>query len=304
MNPIQNIYQPQDLRNHIPLINLPQPNSHKGDNGKLLIIGGSELFHAASSWSLEIASKFVDMVFYSSIPSNNQLIAKAKQNFWNGIVIPRTELENYIDEANCILIGPGMERVSHSQTDPSLAPTKKEWQDNTFKITNYLLKKHPHKKWVIDAGALQMLEPQLLNKNCIITPHEKELNILLKKIKAPDLLGKEKNWLKISQALNQTHIIAKGPVDTVVTNNQIYYIHGGNAGMTKGGTGDVLAGLVAGLYSTNSADKSCLWGSYLNKKAGDYLFETVGPFYNASDLVTAIPPTLWQIIKKLKQNDI
>ena len=60
-------------------IHLPQPQSRKGDNGKLLIIGGSSLFHAASAWSLDIASRMVDMVFYSSLPENNELIKEAKK---------------------------------------------------------------------------------------------------------------------------------------------------------------------------------------------------------------------------------
>ena len=39
--------------------------SHKGDNGKLTIRGGSTLFHGASLWALKTASRIVDMVFYS-----------------------------------------------------------------------------------------------------------------------------------------------------------------------------------------------------------------------------------------------
>ena len=45
----------------------PGKDSHKGQNGKLLVIGGSNLFHSASMWSLEVASRIVDMVFYSSV---------------------------------------------------------------------------------------------------------------------------------------------------------------------------------------------------------------------------------------------
>jgi len=60
-------------------LKIAKKDSHKGQNGKLLIIGGSQLFHAASKWSLDIASKIVDMVFYSSVPSNNQLIKKWQQ---------------------------------------------------------------------------------------------------------------------------------------------------------------------------------------------------------------------------------
>jgi len=50
------------------------PGSHKGQNGKLLIIGGSSLFHAASAWSLQVAARLVDMVFYSSVPGGDSFV--------------------------------------------------------------------------------------------------------------------------------------------------------------------------------------------------------------------------------------
>ena len=89
---------------------LPARDSHKGQNGKLLIIGGSKLFHAASLWSFTVASRIVDMVYYASVPENNQIVQKAKEEFRNGIVVQREELEGYVYEADCILIGPGMVR--------------------------------------------------------------------------------------------------------------------------------------------------------------------------------------------------
>ena len=91
-------------------LKIAKKDSHKGQNGKLLIIGGSELFHAASKWSLDIASKIVDMVFYSSVPSNNNLIKRwqkgeldqhldqqAKASFWQGIVVDRQQIKAYLE---------------------------------------------------------------------------------------------------------------------------------------------------------------------------------------------------------------
>src|SRR5258708_32454969 len=92
-------------------IYIPASGSHKGQNGKLLVIGGSHLFHAASLWSLEIASKIVDMVFYASVPENEKIVQNAKEQFRNGIVIPREKIEAYIEEADAVLIGPGMVRA-------------------------------------------------------------------------------------------------------------------------------------------------------------------------------------------------
>ncbi|KUK79214.1 MAG: YjeF-like carbohydrate kinase [Microgenomates bacterium 39_7] len=293
------------IKSYLSQLNLPAPSSRKGDNGKLLIIGGSNLFHAASRWSLEIASKLVDMVFYSSVPSNNQLIKEAKQDFWNGIVVSRQDLESYLEEADCILIGPGMER---QQLDPSYhlqsrefyidnQPSKKDWNNNTQKISNYLLAKYQTKKWVIDAGALQMIDPLLLNSNCIVTPHHRELEILINNANHQNN-DVDKSSLEsleaISKKLGNCSILLKGQVDQVVHQGGSYFIGGGNAGMTKGGTGDVLAGLLAGLYTVNDILPSMIAASYINKAAGDWLHQEVGPFYNATDLVEAIPRVLWR----------
>ena len=260
-----------DIQRFLDSIKLPEPNSHKGQNGKLLIIGGSQLFHAASKWSLDVASKFVDMVFYSSVPSNNELVQAAKGEFWNGIVVNREDMEPYIDEADCILIGPGMERT-----------------DETKELINALLQKYPQKKWVIDAGALQMVDPKLLTASCIVTPHQKEWEDLKNRMTAEGIN---------TSALPCT-IVIKGPADHVLARGEDILVEGGNAGMTKGGTGDVLAGLTAAVYCTHDAATAAVVASYMNKKAGDALYEKVGPYFNASDLVAQIPETFWQIIKK------
>ena len=62
---------------------LSPKDSHKGQNGKLTIIGGSKLFHGASLWALKTASRIVDMVFYSSVKENKKLAENmVKQAFW------------------------------------------------------------------------------------------------------------------------------------------------------------------------------------------------------------------------------
>lgn len=267
----------KEIKQALQKIYLPDSNSHKGQNGKLLIIGGSKLFHAASKWSLDVASKIVDMVFYSSVPSNNKLIQEAKQNFWGGIVIERSQLKNYIEEADAILIGPGMDRSFY-----------------TKKLVNQLLKKYPHKKWVIDAGALQMVNPNLLNEHHIITPHHQEIALLQQKNQIFD----EKNY----QA--NCFCLLKGPSDKIFSphNPLPIQVSGGNAGMTKGGTGDVLAGLLAAFYCKNEAIDSCVLASYLNKKAGEELYQKQGVYYNTNDLVEIIPEVLWRELQKLQNN--
>lgn len=258
---------PSSLKPYFEQIKLPAPDSHKGQNGKLLIIGGSDLFHAASKWSLDVASKCVDMVFYSSIPENNELVKQAKGEFWNGIVVPRESLESYLEEADAVLIGPGMTRTEDTQT-----------------LTNHLLQKYPTKKWVLDAGALQMLDPDLITESMILTPHHGE---------------RELSQTAGALAKGATLLI-KGQTDTIQHRDVQLQIMGGNAGMTKGGTGDVLAGLVAALYTQHEALTAAVVASFVNKRAGDLLFQEVGPYFNASDLVDAVPRALWQSMSELK----
>lgn len=66
--------------------------------------------------------------------------------------------------------------------------------------------------------------------------------------------------------------------------------------MTKGGTGDVLAGLVAALFCKNDALTSTVAASYINKKAGEDLFTKKGYWFNASDLADQIPETMKRLI--------
>jgi len=280
----------------------PPEDSHKGQNGKLLIIGGSHLFHAASLWALQIASRVVDMVFYASVPENNHIVHELKKEFRNGIIVPREEIENYINEADAVLIGPGMVRTE-LRIREGLGISLKEINsledegEQSYYLTKYLLQRYPEKKWVIDAGALQMMEPEWLlqlHGNAILTPHPVEFERVKAKIKDAKIKQKiETESMKKQIALFahefQCVVLLKGQEDVVCSPETCVKIEGGNAGMTKGGTGDVLAGLVAALACNNALFLAATAGAYFNKKAGESLFEKVGYTFNASDLADEIP---------------
>lgn len=297
----------------------PSPDSHKGQNGKLMIIGGSHLFHGASLWALQIASRIVDMVFYSSVAENNLIVEELKKEFRNGIIVRRDDIEAYIDEADAILIGPGMVRTESKELkgkELSLEEINKleDEGEQSYYITKYLLEKYSHKKWVIDAGALQMMEPKWLvplNGNVILTPHPREFGMIFSSV-IPNLVRDPKQ--KNEEMLNQVQhdivkqmaekynctILLKGKTDIVCSSSKCIEVSGGNAGMTKGGTGDVLAGLVAALACKNDLFLSALAGSYFNKQAGESLFEKVGFYFNASDLADEIPHVMSNSLTFLK----
>lgn len=286
-----------NIRPYLRNLYQPSPTSHKGQNGKLLIIGGSHLFHAASLWALKIASRMVDMVFYSSVPENNEIVAAAKSGFRDGIVVPRDDLEHYAKEADCILVGCGMNRREKPLFNCSIVPLLKDINnlpdegEQTHQLTRYLLEHYPDKKFVLDAGSLQELDLNWLNnlkELPILTPHHEELETIARnnKTTADDIL------------LCNAIILLKGPIDKIYSpSHDAIEISGGVAGMTKGGTGDVLAGLTAALYCKNDALTSAVLASFFNKKAGEELFEKMGNNFNASDLVEQLPKTMNAIIK-------
>jgi hydroxyethylthiazole kinase-like uncharacterized protein yjeF len=262
-----------DLKN----VYLPPRDSHKGQNGRLLLIGGSELFHAASLWALTVASRIVDLVHYCSIPANNQIVTNLKEEFRNGIIVSREDVEKYVEEDDCVLIGPGMTR-----------------DDETKELTDRLLRKFPKKQWVIDAGALQMMDIRLIPHNSILTPHKGEFDLLLKKNYELGIMNYGENSPieeKVKELAEKFHciVLLKGEKDIACDGKNCRIIEGGNGGMTKGGTGDVLAGLIAALATKNDPALATIAGSFINKKAGDELYKTVGPYFNSTDLAQEIP---------------
>lgn len=269
------LMQQIDLTSYLAQIEPWKSDGVKGDHGRVLVIGGSELFHAASFWSASMASRLVDMVHFSSpVMENNDLMrVRAKEKFWDGIVVPYEEIDHYIEEDDSILIGPGMERGATTKT-----------------IIDSFLFKYPTKKWIIDGGALQEVDPKLLTSSMIITPNSKELSLLTGKLEHGNI-----------EKLPCT-ILAKGPADTITapSNSNLessLSISGGSPGMTKGGTGDVLAGLLAGLYANSPALPSCVIASYTCKLASETLDSQLGPFFSPLDLIVQIPQTLTSLIR-------
>ncbi|OGK17283.1 NAD(P)H-hydrate dehydratase [Candidatus Roizmanbacteria bacterium RIFCSPHIGHO2_01_FULL_39_12c] len=295
------------IKPFIKSLNFPKFDSHKGQNGRVLVIGGSSLFHSASIWAAEVASYFVDMVHYSSTRENNKIFLSWKKKFRNGMVISQKELLDYVGEDDVVLIGPGMMRGKISQKSKVNSQKFEEIlkiqneADYTYYLTKYLLRNFPQKKFVIDAGALQMMDPEWLKKlktKAIITPHQKEFMQLFglpislysaeEKIRMVQKQAKKYNCVILLKAVND--IISDG-IDNCIVN-------GGNAGLTKGGTGDILAGLTAAFYCKNKSLNSCIISSYLLKKTADTLFAEYGYWYNIDKIIDKIPI----VLKRLKDN--
>lgn len=270
------------IKTFLSKLSLPKSNSHKGQNGRVLIIGGSSLFHSASLWAAEVASHFCDMVHYSSTEENQEIFLSLKKKFHNGIIVPQEKLMEYVNEDNAILVGSGMVREGKEAK-------------YTFDLTKSLIKNFPEKQFVFDAGALQMMDKEWLLKlktPAIVTPHQKEFETLFG-ISILSLPIEEK--VKLVQTTAKKYkaiILLKAITDIISDGNEVYLVEGGNAGLTKGGTGDILAGLTTALSANNSALDSAVFASILLKKTGEKLFQSKGYWYNIGNIIEMIPEVL------------
>ena len=268
----------------------PAPESSGEDNGQVTLIGGSKLFHGAPLLSLKVASKLVDMVFFASPETSvGEVAEKIKSQLMSFIWVPWEETDAYIEKSDAILIGPGMMRFASESQIPNSKfqiPNYDKEGEKTRKITERLLKKFPQKKWVIDAGSLQVMESTWISEGAVVTPNQKEYKYLFGEM-VPEEASKKYNCV----------IVVKGPKTLVCSPNECVEVTNGNPGLTKGGTGDVLAGLTVALLAKNDSFLAASSASYIAKSAADELYKKVGTNYNADDLADKIPETLFNLLK-------
>jgi len=259
--------------------------SHKGENGYALIIGGStEYVGAVTLAGLGALRAGCDSVTIATVEkvawainrySPDLITTKLRGNSLS--VKEAKELVKYADRFDAVLIGNGITLKAD-------------------KFCHYFIRKCQKPK-VIDADALKTLSFRDFS-NSILTPHERELELMLinsgKDFLLPKL--KESNVKEKAEILqgnlryflqNDNVLLVKGPTDIIISRNKIAFNRTGNQGMTKAGTGDVLAGLVVGfLAKTQDLFKSAVAGSFINGYVGDQLLKKKkGYSFIASDIV-------------------
>ena len=261
-------------------------DSHKGDNGKILCIGGSEDYigapYLAANSALSALRTGADIVTVAApkrvayaINSLNPDIITKKFDCIYFTEKQIDEILNLSESYDSILIGPGIGQ-----------------KDETKLFVNGIIG-GIEKPMVIDADAIKATNLSSAS-NAILTPHKKELKILLKN---SDI--KFENKKNLQRYISTNVLILKDTVDTIISNKKIYYNETGNPGMTVGGTGDILAGLTSGFISQgNSLIDSACASTYLCGYIGDELYNEMDYNFIASDFLNKIGLT----IKKLLQN--
>ena len=270
LHSLKNLYKPVD-------------SISKRENGQVTIIGGSSLFHGAPLLSLKAASRIVGMVYFSSPEKSvGEIANKLKSNLFSFIWVPWEEVGEYIKKSDSILIGPGFMRY-RSEKDGEGSLNDSSYAE-TEKITKNLLTKYKDKKWVIDAGSLQLLKKEWIPENAILTPNTKEYKMLFGKLEINEA-AKENNCI----------IVHKTAKAVVCSPQKCIEIGNGNKGLIKGGTGDTQAGLTVALLAKNDPFLAASVATYVIKKTADKLYETKGTFYNADDLADKIPEVFFKL---------
>ncbi|MCK4428760.1 MAG: hydroxyethylthiazole kinase, partial [Candidatus Aenigmarchaeota archaeon] len=132
-------------------------------------------------------------------------------------------------------------------------------------------------------------------KNFILTPHENEFFVLTGEKVLSDLKKRQEQVKRIAGELNTT-ILLKGNVDMISDGNKIHLNKTGSPFMTKGGTGDILAG-ICGALLTRGVDcfEAACCAAYINGKAGEIAGRKFGEGLLASDLLKEIPKVIKRV---------
>ena len=266
------------------------PKSHKGNNGKLLIVGGNKDYAGAPAIAgMAAIGAGADLVYVAS----PEKAAEAIKSTSPDLIVKSLEGDklslNHLDEilnlaenADAVLIGPGA-----------------GIDEDTSKLFNVLVTKIK-KPIVLDADALKQVEISLIKsrEDIILTPHISEFKSIFKvkdnlklDIDSYDFKHVNENITKFQQITRQIKgsVIVKGQHDLILSGTKFRINRSGNAGMTVGGTGDALSGIATSLLSQglNTFDSACL-AIFINGLAGDEAFKVKGNGFSATDLVSYI----------------
>lgn len=240
----------------------PAPSSHKGENGCLLILAGSKQYHGSLILAIKAAVRFCDLVYAHSSAENAPLILKLKSASPNLIYLDAKQLPSFFSRMDAYCVGPGWEKNKANQK----------------LLARVLAEKKPA---VLDAGAFALLDAPMrrrLHSAVILTPHAGEFYALFGRPASPSTvqaMAKKYNCI----------ILCKGPTDFISspTTSALNRTH--HVGMTKGGSGDVLAGLLGALLASHTSSfTAAKAAAYLNGLAGVELSKKMGSHYSSEDL--------------------
>ncbi len=254
-------------------------NTHKGDFGRTLIIGGNCGMGGAAILAAEASCRVGSgSVVLVTHPQNvSSTLARRPEVMVHGFSDDEIEqpaqiekLISFLKGSSSVVIGPGLGQDSWAKI---LLETTLEWC------------KQQHKNLVLDADGLRLAKKLAMDiQHCIITPHPGEAAFLLSeptdKITTAEIQQDRYYFAEKLQDTVAQGVILKGAGSILVTtekneinsetHQQINVCPYGNAGMASAGMGDVLAGTIGGLMAQGlTPSNAALSGMLIHSLAAD-----------------------------------
>jgi NAD(P)H-hydrate epimerase len=256
-----------------------ESNSHKGDYGRILIIGGDVGMGGAGILASEAAlmSGGGLVTLASQKETIKPSLLRAPEVMTQDVSTPK-DLSRCLDQKDTILCGVGF---SHSS-----------WSKEALGITLQFCEKHDG-NLIIDGGALRILDKNyLLKRNMpsktILTPHPGEAAALLNLSCEEIQKDRINSAIKIRDKYN-AYTILKGN-KTIIAGEAVYVCDEGGPELAIPGSGDVLAGILAGLISNQTdAELACKIAVSSHGIAGEDFLNKVGQIgLKSSELIEYI----------------
>lgn len=252
-------------------------DSHKGDYGHLLIVAGCQTMPGAAVLATGAALK--SGCGLVTLHSSGRALQAAANQFPSSMLSEDpgfcfSAIPLPVSAYSAIAVGPGLGQA------PVTVAALSDLMENAGQAGIPM---------VIDADALNIIAatPELLcliPVGSILTPHPGELRRLIPDV-TPD---NESTLVSALSARTGSVVIVKGYRSRIYTPDGDAFINTtGNPGMAKGGSGDVLTGLIGGLLARgySAVDATCL-GAWIHGYAGDVLTEEcTAEAYSSRDLI-------------------
>ncbi len=262
--------------------------SHKGENGRVLIIGGSEGLAGAPALAAMAALRSgIDLCTVAA----PEKVGWAVQKWAPDLIVKKLPGKNlgmghlkYLlklaEKADAALIGIGMGRGNGAMR----------------MARNFV--RSAKCKVVLDADALRACKGMTLPNGALVAPHAKEFEIFTgKKVLGKGILEKIATVKYAARRQNCT-ILLKGPVDIIADGKKVLLNKTGNAGMTRGGTGDVLAGICSAYIALGASPLNAAGAAaFVNGRIGEALKGKIGYAFIASDFIREAPKWTKKILK-------
>jgi ADP-dependent NAD(P)H-hydrate dehydratase len=259
--------------------------SKKGDNGKILVIGGNFLYHGAPILSSLAALRSGSDLVYTCVPKINVMATRSLSP--NLIVVPLVDA-----------------KLTRGSVQKLLGVIPKNLDSATIGMGLGIQDREALKilvKSLLDRAIMLSLDascliPEILSeindKNVVVTPHAGEFRRLFGEL-PPDNVKQRTIMVEKYAKENGVTVLLKGPTD-IVSNGKLTYLNPKNvAAMTVGGTGDVLSGIVASILSKNKNPVEAASAAvFVNGKAGIMAQKKYGLHIVASDLLDFIPQAM------------